>query len=222
MPTRSGWSKTWTFYRGRLARGQCAAHGGAQPCELGSAHRCSTVRAPSKALHPTSIFIVCGSTIRPSGFSSSRKSRSMAWLGLARDGMRRFETGAALYIRPMYWAEQGGPLLIAPKIRIPPAGVCRSRGADARAGWVFADAVAFRKPSLDMHAGRCRGRLTLSQQRTRPDQVARPRLRQLHHARPAGQCRRAWRRQMYSWPGRGGFPPDGPTAPSSTESRANG
>jgi branched-chain amino acid aminotransferase len=30
------------------------------------------------------------------------------WLGLTRDGLRRFDPAAALYIRPMYWAEGGG------------------------------------------------------------------------------------------------------------------
>jgi branched-chain amino acid aminotransferase len=29
------------------------------------------------------------------------------WLGLVHEGMKRFERDAALYIRPMYWAEQG-------------------------------------------------------------------------------------------------------------------
>jgi branched-chain amino acid aminotransferase len=29
------------------------------------------------------------------------------WLNLVRDGIRRFERDAALYIRPMYWAEEG-------------------------------------------------------------------------------------------------------------------
>jgi len=31
------------------------------------------------------------------------------WIGLARDGVSRFDTDAALYIRPMYWAEKEGP-----------------------------------------------------------------------------------------------------------------
>jgi branched-chain amino acid aminotransferase len=31
-----------------------------------------------------------------------------AWLGLAKDSLRRFDPAAALYIRPMYWAEVGG------------------------------------------------------------------------------------------------------------------
>jgi branched-chain amino acid aminotransferase len=36
------------------------------------------------------------------------------WMGLAADGIRRFDTGTALYIKPMYWAEQGGALLVSP------------------------------------------------------------------------------------------------------------
>jgi branched-chain amino acid aminotransferase len=31
------------------------------------------------------------------------------WVGLAADGLKRFEPGAELYIRPMYWAETGSP-----------------------------------------------------------------------------------------------------------------
>jgi len=36
------------------------------------------------------------------------------WLGLVADGRKRFARDAALYIRPMYWAERGGLLLVAP------------------------------------------------------------------------------------------------------------
>jgi len=32
-----------------------------------------------------------------------------SWIGLARDGLKRFEPDAELYIRPMYWAEEGAP-----------------------------------------------------------------------------------------------------------------
>jgi branched-chain amino acid aminotransferase len=31
------------------------------------------------------------------------------WLGLVADGLKRFDPNAALYIRPMYWAETGAP-----------------------------------------------------------------------------------------------------------------
>lgn len=35
-------------------------------------------------------------------------------LGLTRDGVKRFARDAALYIRPMYWAEQGGYMSVPP------------------------------------------------------------------------------------------------------------
>jgi len=36
------------------------------------------------------------------------------WLELTQDGIKRFGKDAALYIRPMYWAEHSGTLLVAP------------------------------------------------------------------------------------------------------------
>jgi branched-chain amino acid aminotransferase len=36
------------------------------------------------------------------------------WEGLTREGIKRFGKDAALYIRPMYWAERSGALLVAP------------------------------------------------------------------------------------------------------------
>jgi branched-chain amino acid aminotransferase len=36
------------------------------------------------------------------------------WMGLTREGIKRFDEQAALYIRPMYWAERSGTLLVAP------------------------------------------------------------------------------------------------------------
>jgi len=34
------------------------------------------------------------------------------WLGLAREGIKRFEPKPELYIRPMYWAESGSALSV--------------------------------------------------------------------------------------------------------------
>lgn len=36
------------------------------------------------------------------------------WLGLVRDGVRKFGAKPELYVRPMYWAERGGPLAVDP------------------------------------------------------------------------------------------------------------
>ena len=31
------------------------------------------------------------------------------WIGLVHEGVKRFARDAELYIRPMYWAEEGAP-----------------------------------------------------------------------------------------------------------------
>ncbi len=36
------------------------------------------------------------------------------WVGLVRDGLKRFGGQPQLYIRPMYWSENGGPLAVTP------------------------------------------------------------------------------------------------------------
>jgi branched-chain amino acid aminotransferase len=37
------------------------------------------------------------------------------WIGLTRDGLKRFARDAELYIRPMYWAEEGAPGGVRPE-----------------------------------------------------------------------------------------------------------
>ena len=37
-----------------------------------------------------------------------------AMIDLTREGMRKFKARAELYIRPMYWAERGGPTSVQP------------------------------------------------------------------------------------------------------------
>ncbi|MGI9524167.1 MAG: branched-chain amino acid aminotransferase [Hyphomicrobiaceae bacterium] len=36
------------------------------------------------------------------------------WLGLVADGLKKFESDSAIYIRPMYWAEHGGYMGVPP------------------------------------------------------------------------------------------------------------
>ena len=36
------------------------------------------------------------------------------WVGLVKEGMKRFDTDTQLYIRPMYWAERAGPQALPP------------------------------------------------------------------------------------------------------------
>lgn len=37
------------------------------------------------------------------------------WMGLARDGLAKFESKDAIYLRPMYWAEEGGYMSVPPE-----------------------------------------------------------------------------------------------------------
>jgi branched-chain amino acid aminotransferase len=114
MPTSDGWSKTWTFYDGDWHQGNVPIMGvRSHAAWLGSmvfdGARAFEGVAPDLDLH----FARVNASART--FFLDAKVPIETWLDLAREGMRRFDQGAALYIRPMYWSEQGGQLLIAPK-----------------------------------------------------------------------------------------------------------
>ena len=103
---KAGWSKTWTFFEGDWHEGNIAIVGprthamwlaslvfdGARAFEGVTPDidlHCARVNnsAPKLALNP----LVSEET----------------WMGLVTDGVKRFDKDAALYIRPMYWAEGG-------------------------------------------------------------------------------------------------------------------
>jgi len=114
MPTSTGWSKTWTFYDGDWHEGNVPVMGvRSHATWLGSmvfdGARAFEGVAPDLDLHCARV------NASAKTFFLDAQVAVETWLGLVRDGMRRFDQGTALYIRPMYWAEQGGPLLIAPK-----------------------------------------------------------------------------------------------------------
>jgi branched-chain amino acid aminotransferase len=107
------WSRTWTFVDGDWHEGNVPIAGprthafwlgssvfdGARAFEGTTPdldRHCARVNASAAALG-----------LRPSVTVDSM-------LGLVRDGMRKFPADAALYIRPMYWAEQGGYLSVPP------------------------------------------------------------------------------------------------------------
>jgi branched-chain amino acid aminotransferase len=114
MPTSGGWSKTWTFSEGDWHEGNVPIMGvRSHATWLGSmvfdGARAFEGVAPDLDLHCARV------NASAQAFFLEPQVPVETWLSLVRDGMKRFDRGAALYIRPMYWAEQGGPLLIAPK-----------------------------------------------------------------------------------------------------------
>ncbi|MGB8081228.1 MAG: branched-chain amino acid aminotransferase [Pseudolabrys sp.] len=113
MAPGQSWSKTWTFYEGDWHEGNLPIMGvrdhatwlcssvfdGARTFEGVSPDldlHCERVNASAQTMHLNPVL------------------STGTWLELVRDRIKRFDKEAALYIRPMYWAEHGGALLIAP------------------------------------------------------------------------------------------------------------
>ena len=108
------WSKTWTFFNGAWHEGNLPIMGiRTHAAWLGSSvfdgARIFERVAPDLALHCQRVNASAATLqLKPSVTPET-------WLGLVADGRRHFDLDAALYVRPMYWAEQGGPLLVAPE-----------------------------------------------------------------------------------------------------------
>jgi branched-chain amino acid aminotransferase len=113
MAPKPDWSKTWTFLDGDWHEGNVPIMGiRTHAAWLGSSvfdgARAFEGVAPDIDLHCARV-------------NASAKTMMLrpavpvdTWLGLVADGRKKFAPDAALYIRPMYWAEQGGALLVAP------------------------------------------------------------------------------------------------------------
>jgi len=108
-----GWSKTWTFYEGDWHEGNLPIMG----VRDHAAWLCSSVFDGARTFEGVSPDL----DLHCARVNASAKTMHLkpvvpaeTWLGLTRDGIKRFDKDAALYIRPMYWAERGGTLLVAP------------------------------------------------------------------------------------------------------------
>ena len=111
--TGQGWSTTWTFFDGDWREGNVAIMGArTHAAWLGSSvfdgARAFEGVTPDLARHCARV------NESASKFSLKPQVALDTWLGLVGDGLRRFDRNAALYIRPMYWAEQGGLGGVAP------------------------------------------------------------------------------------------------------------
>jgi branched-chain amino acid aminotransferase len=108
------WSKTWTFLDGDWHEGNLQIMGiRTHAAWLGSSvfdgARVFEGVAPDLDLHCARVNASAGTMMLKPMVTTGN------WLDLVADGRKRFDPGAALYVRPMYWAEQGGPLLVAPE-----------------------------------------------------------------------------------------------------------
>jgi branched-chain amino acid aminotransferase len=103
-----GLSKTWTFYEGDWHEGNVPIMGPrTHAAWLGSmvfdGARAFEGVTPDLDLHCARV------NTSAQRFVLKALVDVDTWVGLVRDGLKRFDARAELYIRPMYWAESGAP-----------------------------------------------------------------------------------------------------------------
>lgn len=100
-------SQTWTFFEGDWHEGNVPimgvrSHGAWLGSVVFDGARAFEGVAPDLDLHLARVNRSAGHlNLKP-------KVSEETWMELAREGIARFDRNAALYIRPMYWAEGGG------------------------------------------------------------------------------------------------------------------
>ena len=109
----NGWSKTWTFFEEDWHEGNVALMGPRSHAAWLASSVFDGARAfegvtPDLDLHLSRINRSAGAmNLKPVVTQET-------WLALAKDGLKRFDRNAALYIRPMYWAERTGHHTVDP------------------------------------------------------------------------------------------------------------
>jgi branched-chain amino acid aminotransferase len=72
------------------------------------------------------------------------------WIGLTADGLKRFDKDAAIYIRPMYWAERGGPFAgVAPDPESTNWCLCLYEAAMGEPAGSSITLSPFRRPTIE-------------------------------------------------------------------------
>jgi branched-chain amino acid aminotransferase len=103
-----GWTKTWTYFKDDWYEGNIGIMGP----RTHAAWLCSVVFDGARAFEGVTpdIELHCA-RVNDSAKKLFLKPTVSAetWVKLAREGIKRFDQDAALYIRPMYWAEKEGP-----------------------------------------------------------------------------------------------------------------
>jgi branched-chain amino acid aminotransferase len=99
-------SKTWTFFEGDWREGNVGimgprTHGAWLGSVVFDGARVFEGVAPDLDLHCARV----NESARNFGLKPAVPTDT--WLGLVKDGRKRFDADAALYVRPMYWAEVG-------------------------------------------------------------------------------------------------------------------
>ena len=109
----AAWSQTWTFFEGAWHEGNVPLWGArTHAIWLGSSvfdgARVFEGVAPDLDLHCARVNASAKTMFLKPGLAVEE------WMGLAREGMKKFDKDTTLYVRPMYWAERPGPMALPP------------------------------------------------------------------------------------------------------------
>jgi branched-chain amino acid aminotransferase len=108
MTVQKEWSRTWTFYDNDWHEGNVPIMGP----RTHAAWLCSVVFDGARSFEQVTPDLRrhCA-RVNDSAVKLFLKPLVSVetWMGLAKEGIKRFDKDAALYIRPMYWAEHEGP-----------------------------------------------------------------------------------------------------------------
>jgi branched-chain amino acid aminotransferase len=108
MELGQGWSRTWTFFQEKWHEGNVPIMGP----RTHAAWLCSVVFDGARAFEgvfPDLELHCARANISAKKLFLNPVVSVETWVRLAREGIAKFEKDAALYIRPMYWAEKEGP-----------------------------------------------------------------------------------------------------------------
>lgn len=107
------WSKTWTYFENEWREGNLPIMG----VRTHAAWLCSVVFDGARAFEGVApdLELHCARVNESAEKLSLNPMVSVEdWVRLAKEGIARFDKEASLYIRPMYWAERGGPWIQEP------------------------------------------------------------------------------------------------------------
>jgi branched-chain amino acid aminotransferase len=113
MMSNSELSKTWTFFEDNWHEGNLPIMG----VRTHAAWLCSVVFDGARAFEGVTpdLDLHCARVNESATKLFLKPTVSVeTWIKLTREGMKKFDAEAALYIRPMYWAEKGGPWVQEP------------------------------------------------------------------------------------------------------------
>ena len=140
---------TWTFWRGNWHRGDlrilgAASHGTWLGSLVFDGARLFEGLTPDLDRHAARV----NASARALMLEPTLTGEAIA--GLSRDGLKKFDPGTDAYIRPMYWAEDGGPGMIAPDPGSTDFALClEAMPMVAPTGFTLTT-TRFRRPTLEV------------------------------------------------------------------------